>query len=97
LVDRNAPFHGNAFLGSAFQQGSMQGGSADAKAVSGPKQRRDLMSFAYKANTFKGDRRCRLQMNPHLVESGQAVWHDAFPARLIDRRNCAIYNSYAEP
>jgi hypothetical protein len=70
MVHGDAPFHGNAFFGCALQQCSMQSGSANAKAVPRPKQRRDLVAFAYKANTFKRDSRCRLQMNTHLVESG---------------------------
>jgi hypothetical protein len=36
-------------------------------------------------------------MNTHFVESGQAIRHDAFAARLIDGRICAINNGDAKP
>jgi hypothetical protein len=55
MLDGDAPFHGNALLGSAFQQRSMQGGPTDTKSASTSEMGHYVEAVSHKANALERD------------------------------------------
>ena len=56
----------------------------------------DRKRWAEKTNASERVTILRLQRNPKLLQSGNAIGHQAFAARFVDRHLCAIGHDHAK-